>query len=570
MNLLRKIRKKREKKSVDITPQDRNQESVQSTAATVERQSFFTIEEAKTWVGKNREETTPIKYDPGHVAGQYPEPTLTLEEGASVLINPELFPVQFKYNRLTGQNIRLLMLRPGRGYDPMGFDLQETSLNYPVSYQALSYTWGDPTPRYQFNCNAASLFIAINLHDALWQFRELGILGPFWIDAVCINQSDIEEKTDQIKMMRSVYEQAALVRIWLGEASNVTANGIALLRHAYNAILEQQKEPDPAEAYISLTSFGLGGFTVDDIATLWHLYVAYWFERSWVVQELAVSTKAIFQWGTHEIEAEVMLSVTAMLSRTLTGSNATEASRPWSKIESLKPFRFPASVFADVRLQYEKGRKLTLAELLRCTAQLKATEPHDKIFAFVGLASDGDVSMIDYKTPLRDLHLSVAKSALLSDTEASSTRLDFLSLVKTYLDTRDPTVQNIQQIKQLGLDSSLSSQNLPSWAPDLTHYDDFFGNSIVPLATVFPSSSMELATNPEVHLLDNEVSNPIFLVRTDTSEPATSTVALLILSSIRYSPYTAKSLAFHTISSNHSPTDSPPASLHIKLQQTKF
>jgi len=87
-------------------------------------------------------------------------------------------------------------------------------------YIALSYTWGDPTANMPIHLNGKHFWVAANLHTALVQFRANRSITadqtkpPYWIDAVCINQSHENEKASQIKMMKEIYEKAAHVHAW--------------------------------------------------------------------------------------------------------------------------------------------------------------------------------------------------------------------------------------------------------------------------------------------------------------------------------------------------------------------
>ena len=58
-----------------------------------------------------------------------------------------------------------------------------------------------------------------NLYTALKQFRAEKLSEPFWIDAICINQGNLQEKNAQIKMMKEIYSHASRVLVWLGEES---------------------------------------------------------------------------------------------------------------------------------------------------------------------------------------------------------------------------------------------------------------------------------------------------------------------------------------------------------------
>ncbi|CAI6337710.1 unnamed protein product [Periconia digitata] len=86
-------------------------------------------------------------------------------------------------------------------------------------YHALSYCWGDPHDTLNSLCNGESFSITRSLHDALSCLSRKGISQPIWADAVCMNQSDLHERNQQVSIMRQIYERAARVSIWIGRES---------------------------------------------------------------------------------------------------------------------------------------------------------------------------------------------------------------------------------------------------------------------------------------------------------------------------------------------------------------
>jgi hypothetical protein len=97
----------------------------------------------------------------------------------------------------------------------------------------LSYTWRDPDPLYTAKkgevwedsehfvlCNDVPMQVSQNLSDALHQFRTIDIRGPLWIDAVCIDQRNLDERRTQVEMMGEIYSNAREVLIWLGNKND--------------------------------------------------------------------------------------------------------------------------------------------------------------------------------------------------------------------------------------------------------------------------------------------------------------------------------------------------------------
>ncbi|KAI1504978.1 hypothetical protein F5X99DRAFT_405613 [Biscogniauxia marginata] len=113
--------------------------------------------------------------------------------------------------------IRLLELLPGKRDEPVRCMLAETELNEIRSYEALSYVWGDPNDTITVFINNAAFKITRNLHSALLRLRDSTSNRTLWVDAICINQTDLTEKQHQIAIMGDIYRQATSVILWLGE-----------------------------------------------------------------------------------------------------------------------------------------------------------------------------------------------------------------------------------------------------------------------------------------------------------------------------------------------------------------
>lgn len=77
-----------------------------------------------------------------------------------------------------------------------------------IQYDALSYTWGDSTPVNEIEVNGAAVAVKRNLFDALVHLRLPANERYVWIDALCVNQDDNEEKAKQVEMMFSIYQNA--------------------------------------------------------------------------------------------------------------------------------------------------------------------------------------------------------------------------------------------------------------------------------------------------------------------------------------------------------------------------
>jgi hypothetical protein len=119
---------------------------------------------------------------------------------------------------LTEDHIRLLTLRPGLLNDPIYGELEHVSLSAKHSYEALSYVWGDASDTSSMILDRTLYPITKNLECALRYLRSKEAPRVLWVDAICINQDDQDEKSEQVPMMGEIYSGATKVYAWLGEA----------------------------------------------------------------------------------------------------------------------------------------------------------------------------------------------------------------------------------------------------------------------------------------------------------------------------------------------------------------
>ncbi|KAK4653245.1 hypothetical protein QC762_511730 [Podospora pseudocomata] len=126
--------------------------------------------------------------------------------------------------------IRVLTIHPGSSDDPILCSLTRHSLQHENDYEALSYTWGDPTRNYLISIGAASLPVTKSAHDALRHLRLKDRDRRVWIDAICINQDDNTERNHQVEYMGQIFKGASRVLAWLGPAGPGTDEAFELIR----------------------------------------------------------------------------------------------------------------------------------------------------------------------------------------------------------------------------------------------------------------------------------------------------------------------------------------------------
>ncbi|KAH6696658.1 heterokaryon incompatibility protein-domain-containing protein, partial [Leptodontidium sp. MPI-SDFR-AT-0119] len=135
------------------------------------------------------------------------------------------------YQPLSSAQIRLLRVHSSADpYSEILCDLFAVDLNtksgatvvgssVKVRYEALSYTWGDPQPSSTIQMDGLPYWVSANLFEGLQRLRLPDQDRVLWIDAVCINQKNLTEKSAQVGLMFSIYLKAHRVVVWLGLAT---------------------------------------------------------------------------------------------------------------------------------------------------------------------------------------------------------------------------------------------------------------------------------------------------------------------------------------------------------------
>ncbi|KAI0975638.1 heterokaryon incompatibility protein-domain-containing protein [Xylaria arbuscula] len=131
-----------------------------------------------------------------------------------------------QYTSLTPskKQIRLLTLLKGEWDDKIKCKLDVVSLDDKPQYEALSYVWGSPTDLVDIDVDGVAFWATRNLYVALRRLRSQiqdtetnDDSRTLWVDAVCINQKDVEEKGHQVQLMKDIYSQTTRGLLWLGE-----------------------------------------------------------------------------------------------------------------------------------------------------------------------------------------------------------------------------------------------------------------------------------------------------------------------------------------------------------------
>ena len=135
--------------------------------------------------------------------------------------NTKAEPDMFQHSILPKEegSFRLMQIRPDLSVDGLPDCYLQNALVQESNYVCLSYTWGQPGDEVPIKLNGKLFHVRQNLCDFLQAARHRLTFCTLWIDALCINQADIEERNDQVQQMGNIFAGARLVVSWLGNSS---------------------------------------------------------------------------------------------------------------------------------------------------------------------------------------------------------------------------------------------------------------------------------------------------------------------------------------------------------------
>ena len=193
----------------------------------------------------------------------------------------------YKYEPLSGQadSFRLLELESADDIKaPIRCRLRNSTLAAADGrFAALSYMWGTPGDRVIISLDGKDFYVQQNLCRLLCQARHFRY-DTLWVDAICVDQNDLCERSSQVKLMQQLYVSVEHVVAYLGEE----ADGSDLLFDYLNKLANLGKRPNDVrrrQAYSSVFPKQDGFPLYDALKKLCNR--KYW-SRLWVVQEVVL------------------------------------------------------------------------------------------------------------------------------------------------------------------------------------------------------------------------------------------------------------------------------------------
>lgn len=199
---------------------------------------------------------------------------------------------------------------PGGPDEPLRCGLIRSSLVQHPPYKALSYVWGSNTDSIEIEIAGRQIPISKTLKTILSRLRLPLERRILWIDQLCIDQSNLEEKSAQVRKMGFIYSKCNRGIIWMGEFANGVrpedAEGaFAVFEHlALNEIEANSERP---RCIASKESFEAA---MRALATI-SIYKGVWWNRVWTVQEAILPSDAVYVWGPLSLPWNTIVSATS-------------------------------------------------------------------------------------------------------------------------------------------------------------------------------------------------------------------------------------------------------------------
>jgi hypothetical protein len=314
---------------------------------------------------------------------------------------------QYRPLRPEKNEIRLLRVSPCGLGDEVNCSLDHVAMATSPVYCALSYTWGDASQLHEISIDGLRFPVTHSLLTALRHFHHVSEHQVLWVDAICINQQDNDERSEQVNKMRSIYEGATEVKVWLGEASENSGRALGLVHDLKDLLLNQG----------DIARFVADPSRLDQFRALEALLMRPYWKRVWVIQEVQSAAKATVYCGpdsvswTHMLEAQQALhlkeeSIVTLIRTYNMGNNllnlvwrggtrGLSVTNPEASHVFDRPASEPPSLFEALMWHCDK----------------LSTYPEDKIYSLIGLTSArGDSRLvIDYDRGARQAFIDVVQ-----------------------------------------------------------------------------------------------------------------------------------------------------------------
>jgi hypothetical protein len=382
---------------------------------------------------------------------------------------------EYSYQPLQGDEVRVLEIIE---LEPvLHFRLLHVDVAQVPPYIALSYTWGPPSFCDSTLIENCTLAITASLKGALDALASDVHAASccFWIDAICINQQDVAERSSQVRMMQRIYTQSQAIYVWMGPSADNSDSAMRKMKEFGAFVLSFKRSnsdtdaasltdnsdleydySDAVEQAVSPDNSALYGPPGSDTHQAWDaigmLLQRDWWSRAWIIQEATCSVATFFYCGESKGNAVTWadVQVTQMIRDTLTETHLCTELAGRVKVDRV----LALDLIRETRNGDPVHPAVSLQKLFYRARDTQCTNHRDKVYSVVGMIAQDDRYQIcpEYTRSLIGVYLDVVHLAM--RTAPRGHLLDFLAFAGDAVSSRPATL------------AAVAAEPLPSWVPD--------------------------------------------------------------------------------------------------------
>ncbi|KAI1469677.1 heterokaryon incompatibility protein-domain-containing protein [Daldinia caldariorum] len=347
------------------------------------------------------------------------------------------------YSPLNQNEVRFIEILPSNTKEaPVSCLLKAAELGPGARYAALSYVWGDPKVTKDIIVNGVVMSVTTNLESALRQLRKTGFpenvrsgkVTQLWADAICINQKDIRERSQQVAMMASIYRNASYVYSWLGlPDKNRHDLAFQIIRKLFCRLSSLFKPSGTGHNLLKIAKTGFEWLIAnlepfspegeqrecDEWWALVYLRENIYWSRMWIIQEIALARDSsihCFICGADWIWDKQLDFVRAFLQACRTTEHRdleihnTNERIIWGYLSDVALLGLPSegTVLSTFKKINSDSRQLVEC-IYKASLRASATDPRDFVYAMLSLTASN--IQPDYTKSVKAVYLD----AVLSD-----------------------------------------------------------------------------------------------------------------------------------------------------------
>ena len=331
----------------------------------------------------------------------------------------------YRYTPLdeTRQEIRLMTLFPGSFDDPIVLSIRRTPLTKMQipRFEALSYAWGNASDRQDIFIQKKStlaatwrkvtssspmwkiLSVTSNLSQALRYIRLKGQPRVLWADAVCVDQQNLDERSKQVTRMPDIYGSAKGTIAWFGPESSNSALAMKIIAYIGSRVIVDFKQDIirlASDSYRSVDHFHESlQLDKETYRAIRELLSRSWFERLWILQEVHLGRgRTHMLCGFERTSREFFCNAVEFLCL----YNISDPNRIGKLLDNVR-----------ITMTYKNNGSDALMDLVRRTRHLQCSDPRDKVYAVLNMASNksSDIQS-DYSKSTPEVFQSVLEHGL--------------------------------------------------------------------------------------------------------------------------------------------------------------